>query len=97
MYSIKMLCLENGIDSEIEIDDFENMKNVKNIYSKLLEETRGVILNIRASDIFSNRTILKSEILLRRKKDSINEDLKNISLEYERYLKQLENLKRKNK
>lgn len=94
--SIKELCSKNNITLEPEIDDIDNMVNLKNIYTKLLEENKCIILNIRSSEMFSNKVVLENENLIRRKKDDIKKQIENITLEYNNLLKEFDKLKRKN-
>lgn len=95
MLGVRLLCIENNIKAELEIDDMDNMLNLKNIYSKLLEENKCIILNIRSSEMFSNKVILENENLIRRKKDEIKKQIDSINEEYIKKLKELDKLKRK--
>lgn len=95
MLGIQALCEANHINTDLELDDLDNMQKLKRIYTELLEENRCIILNIRSSEMFSNRTFLNSEILLRRKKDDINENIRQITSEYTELLKELEKIKKK--
>ena len=95
MLGIKALCDTNHINSELELDDIENMEKLKKVYTNLLEENRCIVLNIRSSEMYSNRTILNSEVLLRRKKDEINKKIVEITDEYSMLLKEFDKLKKK--
>ena len=97
MVRLKALCEQNHINQGLEIGDYEYMVKLKNVYENVLEENKSTILKIRTSETFSNKTILKSEILLRRRKDDINEKIKEIEVEYSKLLKKLDKIKRKNK
>ena len=94
--SVQELCTKNNITLEPEIDDIDNMINLKNIYTKLLEENKCIIMNIRSSEMFSNKVVLENENLIRRKKDDIKKQIENITLEYNNLLKEFDKLKRKN-
>lgn len=91
---INTICVKNNIKSELEIDDFDNMINLKNIYNKLLEENKCIIVNIRSSEMFSNKVVLENENLIRRKKDEIKKQIENITTEYNKLLKEFEKLKK---
>ena len=95
MLGIKAVCDTNHINSELELDDIENMEKLKKVYTDLLEENRCIVLNIRSSEMYSNRTILNSEVLLRRRKDDINKKIAEIKEEYNKILKDFEKLKKK--
>lgn len=92
---VNLLCEKSKINNDLYVDDFDNLLKLKKIYTKLLEENKCIILNIRSSEMFSNRTILNDEILLRRKKYDINSKIEEISREYTKLLKELEKLRKK--
>ena len=95
MFGLVVICEKNNINKDLEIDDFDNLIKLKNIYEKLLEENKRIILNIRTSEIFSNKNLLDNEILLRRKKDDLNKNIEEISKEYLKLLKEFDKIKKK--
>ena len=92
--AIKEFCKENNFKSTVEIDDIENMKKLNKKYKALLDESQSVVINIRSSEWFSIKSILENEILLRRRKDDINEHLDLIEKEYSNLLKKFGKMKK---
>jgi len=95
LISIKLLCEEYNVNTEFEIDEWEELIKLKKIYQNLLDENREIILNIRSSEMFSNKLVLENENLLRRKKEDIKNRLFEISKEYEKNMKILSKLVKK--
>lgn len=91
---IKLFCDKNNLGFKIDVDEYEDLNKLKQKYLEILESEKKEIFNIRSSDMFSNKSIVENENLIRRKKDELKTQIDCVSNEYIESLRELEKIKK---
>lgn len=94
LLGIKLFCDKNNLNFKFDVDEYENLNKLKDKYLIILAKEKSEIFDLRTSEIFSNKSIIENENLVRRRKDEINKQIEAISDEYMKSLKKLEKIKK---